>query len=380
MFPDKAVVSLGVGEFVALLNQNLEYSFSNIIITGELANLRVSKGKWLYFDLKDDTAMVKFFGTVYQLPGPLENGMLLKVQGTPRLHQQYGFSVSVTSIQLTGAGTILRAAQLLQAQLQAEGLFAPERKRPLAYPPARIGLITSRQSAAYADFVKILNARWGGIRIELIDVLVQGEQAPAQIVRAIEQFNEQAVPPEVLVVIRGGGSTEDLAAFNTEIVTRVVAASRIPTLVAIGHEIDISLAELAADQRGSTPSNAAELLVPDRAEAQNQLASYRQQLVEAGELALRQARHELVSTGELLRRQLAQIIRDQKSWLQQQQTVLVAFDPTAVLRRGYAIVRSADGKLIRRANQLELKASVSVELSAATFTAKVIHITPPQED
>ena len=120
------------------------------------------------------------------------------------------------SIQPAGEGSIKKAAQLLRAKLAAEGLFDEARKRALPYPPARIGLITSRQSAAYADFIKILEARWRGLEIELIDVQVQGEIAPAQITAAIEQFNAAAEPPEVLILIRGGGSAEDLAAFSSE--------------------------------------------------------------------------------------------------------------------------------------------------------------------
>ncbi|MGH7193321.1 MAG: exodeoxyribonuclease VII large subunit, partial [Candidatus Saccharimonadales bacterium] len=255
---------LGVSDFVALINQTLEFAYTNVTITGELANLRVSKNRWLYFDLKDEGASVRFFGTVYNLPGPLEDGMLLKVRGQPRLHPSYGFSVNVMNISPAGEGTIRRAAQLLQAKLAKEGLFDESRKRPLPYPPSRIGLITSKQSAAYADFVKILDARWHGLGVEVIDVQVQGEAAPPQLAAALEQFNALAVPPEVIVLIRGGGSAEDLAAFSTEQVARAVAASRVPTLAAIGHETDLSLAELAADVRASTPSNAAELLVPDR--------------------------------------------------------------------------------------------------------------------
>jgi len=155
-------VVLGVSDFVALVNQTFEYAFSGVVIRGELANFRVSKNKWVYFDLKDDMATVRFFGTVYQLSGPLEDGMVLRVRGMPKLHPQYGFSITVQNISLEGEGTIKRAAELLQAKLTAEGLFAPERKRPLPYPPAKIGLVTSTESAAYADFIKILNARWCG--------------------------------------------------------------------------------------------------------------------------------------------------------------------------------------------------------------------------
>ena len=257
-------LTLTVSEFVAVLNQTLEFAYPNVTVSGELANFRVSKNRWVYFDLKDEESSVKFFGTIYQLPGPLEDGMMLAVSGMPRLHPLYGFSVNVVSIRPVGEGSIKKAAKLLEAKLAGEGLFDLERKRPLPYPPTHIGLITSAESAAYRDFVKVLGARWGGIKISLIDVQVQGEVSPAQLVAAIEQFNQAAEPPEVLVVTRGGGSAEDLQAFSTEQVTRAVAASRIPTLVAIGHEVDISLAELAADQRASTPSNAAELLVPDR--------------------------------------------------------------------------------------------------------------------
>ncbi len=218
----------------------------------------------MYFDLKDDESSVKFFGTVYALPGPLEDGMVVRVSGSPRLHPQYGFSVNYTNIQPVGEGSLRKAADLLAAKLEKEGLFAPERKRALPYPPGRVALITAGGSAAYADFVKILNARWRGVAVEHFDVLVQGEQAPGQIVSAIAAANALAAVPDVLVLTRGGGSAEDLAAFSTEPVVRAVAGSRVPTLVAIGHEVDFSLAELAADRRASTPSNAAELLTPDR--------------------------------------------------------------------------------------------------------------------
>jgi exodeoxyribonuclease VII large subunit len=347
-------VELGVSEFVALLNQTLEYAYPNVIITGELANLRVSKNRWLYFDLKDETATVKFFGTVYQLPGPLEDGMLLKVRGQPRLHPLYGFSVNVLSLQPAGEGTIKRAAQLLQAKLEREGLFDESRKRPLPYPPARVGLITSKQSAAYADFMKILNARWHGVEVELIDVQVQGEAAPAQLVGALEQFNAQAEPPETLVLIRGGGSAEDLAAFSTEQVTRAVAASRVPTLVAIGHEIDLSLAELAADARASTPSNAAELLVPDRRETLAGLDRAGKQLEQLVGRRLESLKAELAVDMADLDQGWQAFITRQRQNIGLNGQLLKAFDPEAALARGYALVRqTGTGKLVRSAAALK---------------------------
>lgn len=363
-------LELGVSDFVALLNQTLEFAYPDVTIVGELANFRVSKNRWVYFDLKDELASVKFFGTVYQLPGPLEEGMLLKVRGQPRLHQLYGFSVNIQSIQPAGEGTIRRAAELLLAKLQAEGLFDESRKRPLPYPPSRIGLITSRQSAAYADFIKIINSRWQGIDISLIDVQVQGEPASAQIVAAIDQFNAQAEPPETLVIIRGGGSAEDLAAFSTEQVTRAVAASRVPTLVAIGHENDIALAELATDRRASTPSNAAELLVPDRTHVLGALKATVLQLEQAGQRRLQAVRDNLAVQQLLLERSMGQVLTYSRQTLQGHSQLLTAFNPEAVLRRGYAIVR-ANGQVIRKVKALEGGAIVHVQVAEGRFTAKV---------
>jgi exodeoxyribonuclease VII large subunit len=370
VLPDSPEISLTVSDFVALLNQTLEYSLAGVVVVGELANLRVSKNRWLYFDLKDETCTVKFFGTVYQLPGPLEDGMMLRVKGNPRLHNQYGFSVNVTSIQPAGEGTIKRAAQLLEAKLQAEGLFDAARKRPLPHPPQRIGLITSRQSAAYADFIKILDARWRGMDVEVIDVQVQGEAAVPQITAALEQFNAEAEPPEVLVMIRGGGSPEDLAAFSSEQVTRAVAASRVPTLVAIGHEIDVSLAELAADQRASTPSNAAELLVPDRKQLLSALPAYSKQLHQG----VLQRLHEVARTTHDADKALTRLFQDRsQGWklgLERQQLLLAALSPTAILQRGYAIVRS-DGQALRGVQALRAGAIVDVQLAKGSFAATV---------
>ena len=370
MLPETTGLEMTVSEFVALLNQTLEYAYPNVVITGELANLRVSKNRWVYFDLKDELATVKFFGTVYQLPGPLEDGMLLKVRGQPRLHQLYGFSVNVMSIQPAGEGTIKRAAELLRVKLMAEGLFEESRKRSLPYPPARIGLVASKQSAAYADFIKILDARWQGVTIEHIDVQVQGEVAPAQIVGAIEQFNARAEPPEVLVVIRGGGSAEALAAFSTEQVTRAVAGSRVPTLVAIGHEIDLSLAELAADRRASTPSNAAELLVPDRAQARLALRTSVEQLQQAGRRQFQLAHSHLQLQAAELEQRVRQILNQAATAVKNQSQLLDALNPQAILRRGYAIVRQG-GQPVRGVRTLSTGGIVDVQVSDGGFTATV---------
>ena len=371
-------ITFSVSEFVAILNQTLEYAYPSVTITGELANFRVSKNRWVYFDLKDDTATVRFFGTVYMLPGPLEDGMMVTVRGTPKLHQQYGFSVTAQSIQPVGEGSIKKAAQLLQAKLAAEGLFDPERKRPLPYPPKHIGLITSGESAAYRDFVKILNARWGGMQVTLIDVQVQGEASPAQIVQAIQQFNQMAAPPDVLVVTRGGGSAEDLQAFSTEQVTRAVAASRIPTIVAIGHEVDISLAELAADQRASTPSNAAELLVPDRKAMLASLQAQRERLGHLAERAAHDARHAIKLHKESLLNGMQSILNQEKQQIALRKQILIAFDPQAALSRGYALVRKGKDCIVA-GSDVSVGDELDVQLKDAHLTTTVKGITMIEE-
>lgn len=368
--PSSEPLKLSVSEFIAFANQTLEYAYPSVVIQGELANFRVSKNKWVYFDLKDDESSLKFFATVYQLNGPLEDGMLLEVRGTPRLHNLYGFSVTVQQIALVGEGTIKRASKLLETKLAQEGLFDPIRKRALPYPPERIGLITSAESAAYADFKKIINARWSGLDITLRDVQVQGANAPQQIVNAIQAFNQQPEQPEVLVVTRGGGSAEDLQAFNAESVVRTVASSRIPTIVAVGHEIDTSLAELAADVRASTPSNAAELLVPDKTQVLAGLTQVRRMLDRLLGDTVGTRRERLRVISQALQQQTWSTLDAATIRLRHQQDILRAYNPQSALTRGYAYV-SADQKIITSGKQFKPGAIVNITLSDAVITAEV---------
>jgi exodeoxyribonuclease VII large subunit len=361
---------LAVSDFVALVNQAFEMAFPTVVVVGELANFKVSKNRWVYFDLKDDAASMRCFGTVYMLPGPLEDGMLVEVRGMPKMHQQFGFSFNIQSIRPVGEGALRKAAELLQAKLLAEGLFDEDRKRPLPYPPRRVGLITSGESAAYADFIKVLAGRWGGVEIQLADVQVQGEPAPRQIVAALQYFNELADPPDVLVLVRGGGSADDLAAFSVESVVRAVAASRVPTLVAIGHEVDVSLAELAADQRASTPSNAAELLVPDRREALARLEMEKESLGDNLLARLDDQKLELQDAVVVLGDRLTRLIDDRQVSLANIRRLAGAFNPGLALARGFAIVRR-DGKAVRRAADLKGDDIVDITLADGALRARV---------
>jgi exodeoxyribonuclease VII large subunit len=365
---------LSPSDFVGLLNQTLEIAYPIVAIEGELSSFRISKNRWVYFDLKDEFASVQFFGSVYQLPGPLEDGLSVRVVGNPRLHPRFGFSISFQSIQPVGEGALKKAADLLARKLELEGLFANERKRPLPAIPAHIGLITAAGSAAYADFMKIINARWGGLTISVIDVLVQGDSSPGQLVKAIGHFNKSARPPEVLVMTRGGGSAEDLAAFSDERVVRAVAASRIPMLVAIGHEVDVSLAELAADMRASTPTNAAGLVVPDKSQEMANLEYEKRHL--AGRLSeLHQAhRRDLADAKNYLTGQLRNILKEEHQALESLKNLSRLLDPKAALRRGYAIV-SYGGKHLKSVSGVSAGHNLLIDLADGKIDSTVNKVT-----
>lgn len=366
---------LSPAEFVAWLNQTLELAYPLVTIEGELSNFRVSKNRWVYFDLRDDEASVKFFGTVYNLPGPLEDGLKIRVVGSPRLHPRFGFSVNISSIAPVGEGSIKKAADLLAAKLQAEGLFELERKRPLPAIPETIGLITAANSAAYADFIKILGERWGGVEVRLADVYVQGAQAPLQLVRAIEYFNELSNLPDVLVVTRGGGSAEDLAAFSDERVVRAIAASRIPTLVAVGHEVDVSLAELAADMRASTPTNAAQVVVPSRDEVLSGLAAIKKSFTSSIEAQLQNAGANQQSSREYLTSQVTLLLKDIQNELISNRKLFSVFNPEAALKRGYAIV-SRGRQHITSVKGLKPGQGLNIRLADGTIGANVQEVQP----
>ena len=252
-------------EFIGVVNQTLEYAYASVLITGEVASFKVNQGKWVFFDLKDEESSVSCFMTLWSLRTPLEDGMKVTVRAVPKLTKWGKFSLTVDMVQPVGEGSLKKAFELLKKKLGAEGLFDPAKKRSLPEDLTKIGVISSTQAAGYADFIKIVDARWGGMKITTAHTQVQGIDAPDQIIRALRYFNERG-EVQTIVILRGGGSADDLSCFNDEKLVREIATSRIPVVTGIGHEVDESLADLAADIRASTPSNAAEMLTPDRAE------------------------------------------------------------------------------------------------------------------
>ena len=329
-----------VSEFIDVCNDALDLAYRNIIIEGEVASFKVNQGKWVFFDLKDDQSSLGCFLPLFQLRVPLEDGMKVKVQGVPKLTKWGKFSFTVKSIIPVGDGSIKKAFDLLKAKLEKEGLFDPLKKRPLPDDLTKIGVISSTQAAGYADFIKILNERWGGLNVQVAHTGVQGFGATEQIIRALDYFNQQA-EMQVIAIIRGGGSADDLAIFNDEKLVRAVAASRIPVITGIGHEVDQSLVDLAADIEASTPSNVAQLLTPDRqAEVRNLHAT----IMRAKNQLFSQINFISSSTLGTLdgaKRQLLSNITAELSRLEHTQKILEHLNPEQVLVQGYAIVTGA---------------------------------------
>lgn len=250
-------------EFISVVNQTLEYAYSAVMITGEVASFKVNQGKWVFFDLKDENSSVSCFMPLWDLRVPLEDGMKVVIRGVPKLTKWGRFSITVSAVKPVGEGSLKKAYELLKKKLTAEGLFDPTKKRVLPSDLTKLGVISSTQAAGYTDFIKIINARWGGMKVTVAHTQVQGMDAPDQIIRALKYFNERS-DVQAIAILRGGGSADDLSCFNDEKLVREIAASKIPVITGIGHEVDESLADLAADVRASTPSNAAEMLTKDR--------------------------------------------------------------------------------------------------------------------
>lgn len=332
-------IRLSVSDFVGLVNQTFDYTMPNIVIVGEVSGYNVRQGKWVRFKLKDEQSAVDFFGSTYQVRQPLEDGMVVAVVGKPRLSDKWGFSVSIQSVQPVGEGSIKKGFELLKKKLDAEGLFDVERKRPLPELPMRIGVISSTQAAGYTDFIKILNGRWGGMQIEVASTLVQGVRAPGQIIRAIEHFNQSGEPPEVIVIVRGGGDADDLAAFNDEALVRTIASSRIPTLVGVGHEIDVTLADMVSDVRAATPTNAAQLLVPDRRELIERSRGIVRSLIPTFQARIGDDRRDVEGMLESAEFMITERLRGFKDEVSNTVRLLRQYDPSVVLARGYALVR-----------------------------------------
>ena len=365
-------VIFSVSDAVALFNQMFETATPTITVVGEVANFKINQGKWVFFDIKDEESSLNCFMSVFNLRTAIEDGMQVAVTVRPTITKWGKFSLTVQTIRPVGEGAIKRAFELLRAKLDAEGLFAPEKKRILPALPTRIGVISSTDAAGYRDFVKILGERFGGLHIEVAHVQVQGQAAAEQIMAALRFFNESPESPEVIAILRGGGSRDDLIAFDDEMLVRAVAASRVPTLTGIGHEIDTTLVDLAADVRASTPSNAAEILVPDKREIIAQTDARLRHLIEKTGNNLKMAETRLDDNRANLLGRLDGIVNKLENQLKIFSTTLKQLNPKTVLQRGYAIMRDVSGKII---NTSKKGSTIYLETNVAEIEAEVQKVT-----
>lgn len=370
-------------EFINVVNQTLDYAYSSVLLTGEVGSFKVNQGKWVFFDLKDDESSVPCFMTLWNLRMPLEDGMKVVVRGVPKVTKWGKFSFTVNAVKPVGEGSLKKAYEMLKKKLTKEGLFDPAKKRKIPEDISRLGVISSTQAAGYADFIKILNARWGGMKVQVAHTQVQGLDAPDQIIRALKYFNERS-EVEAIAILRGGGSADDLAAFNDEELVRAVAASKIPVITGIGHEVDESLCDLAADVRASTPSNAAEMLTRDRVEEKSKLTrtmrAARQSILQEIERARANNRETvervsrslkakfiepmLAANREKIERALKEISRkyhELENDLRHKMKLLEVLNPEKVLSQGYAILsgKISPGEMIDiTTHDKEIKAEV----------------------
>ena len=336
--PQPHEVIYSVSDFIATSNDIFEKSFPSVLIEGEISSFKVNQNKFVFFDLKDEESVLGCFMTVWQLRFPLEDGMKVVAQVKPKLTNWGKFSLTVEKITPKGEGSLKKSLEILKEKLTREGLFDENRKRRIPQDLQKIAVISSTQAAGYADFIKIINERWGGLKIIVAHTQVQGMAASDQIIRAIDFLNSQSELPDVIAIIRGGGSADDLAVFNDEKLVRAVANSRVPIITGIGHEIDQSLCDLAADFAASTPSNVAQVLTPNKFD---EMRFLRSKILRTNDLLLlkiaelKKANRE---KNQEIRDRILQNILDQKREIQAKKRILESYNPQNILAKGYALI------------------------------------------
>ncbi len=385
--------AISVSQFVEIINETLEMTYPVVDVIGEIASYREWNNRLAFMDLKDEGAVVSCMIPLQMLNTPVEEGMQICVSATPKVTNKGRFSLNIRKLELVGEGALRRAFELLKTKLEQEGLFAPERKRPLPRFPERIAVVTSLDSAAYQDFLKTLKQRWGGLEILAVHTQVQGEAAPEQLVDALSYVNQLPEPVDAVVVTRGGGSLEDLAAFNSEPVVRAIASSRVPTVVGVGHETDTSLADMVADVRATTPTDVARHIVPDRLELQNVIRQYKRTITQSTNDAIKESRTQVAQrvrtlqhavtisryreltrySAKTLTHRQQQLLKRNKDYVVGLKRTLEGFDPQAVLRRGYAVVRQRDS-VLHEAGRVSVGDQVMIQLHKGTLDAEVTDV------
>jgi exodeoxyribonuclease VII large subunit len=389
---------LTVSQLTAQVQALLESAFPAVWVLGEISSFKRHSSGHVYFNLKDREAVIRaviWRSTAVRVKAPLAEGVEVLVRGRLGVYAPRGdYQLYVEAVQLQGAGAQELALRLLKEKLAKLGYFAVERKRPLPRLPRRIAVVTSPTGAAVRDILEKLAQRWPLAEVWVCAVRVQGATAPNEIVAALERLNGLA-QIDVILLGRGGGSTDDLAAFNTEVVAHAIFKSQIPIVAAIGHEIDVTIADLIADCRALTPTDAVVRATPDSAELLQGLHEYRRRLGESllgrAEIVrerldamaqrrvfrfplerLRERERLLDDAEERLARAVGQRAALAKQCADAQAARLQALSPLNVLARGYSLTRTADGaRIIHSASQVRPGDRVEVLLAAGRLLAEV---------
>ncbi|WP_425617162.1 exodeoxyribonuclease VII large subunit [Anatilimnocola sp. NA78] len=397
---------LSVSQLNAAIQGTLQTGFSSISVSGEISEVSRPQSGHIYFTLKDDTAQVRAIlwrTSAMRLKFVLEEGQQVICRGDIDVYTPRGtYQLVVKQVEPQGEGALQLAFRQLQLRLAAEGLFHPARKRQLPRFPRRIGFVTSPSGAAIHDFVQVIRRRFKGVELLVIPAKVQGPGAAADIVRGIQLANRLRPALDVLVVGRGGGSIEDLWCFNEEPVVRAIFASRVPVVSAVGHEVDVTLADLVADVRALTPTEAAERVVPSGSELREQLNAFARRLKTSLANQLFSARRhlELLANRRVLTHPLDRIrersrrldelgtnmeqamrrkIKRQRESLLSTAARLESLSPLQVLTRGYSVTQTESGDVVRRAAQVTVGDVIRTRLQHGELVSKVESIQEPTE-
>jgi len=367
-------------------------NLQDLWVTGEISNLSRPASGHLYFTLKDKTSSLRcvmWKNRAMQIKTALQNGLEVEAHGVLGVYEKSGqYQLYVDFIRPKGEGALFQEFQRLKTQLEMEGLFDPARKRPIPSWPTRIGIVTSPSGAAFQDMKDTLNRRFPLVKILLSPSSVQGDNAPGEICAALERLYH--LEPDVILIGRGGGSIEDLWAFNDEKVARTLAESPVPVISGVGHETDFTITDFVADLRAPTPTAAAELAVPDQSELRLGLGESRIRLARSVQSAISDQRWKMenfstqiarlspqnqISNGrqrldELngrLDRGMGTLIKSSRDRCLSYQARLSALNPEAILKRGYAIVANEEGATVYQVSQASTGEILQVRVSDGEF-------------
>lgn len=350
---------------VNTINQNFNYNYPLITISGEVANFKINQNKFVFFDIKDSNSTVNCFMMLFAMKMPIQDGMQIIAKVEPKITDWGKFSLTVKEIKPVGEGNIKKSLDIIKDKLAKEGIFDQSRKRLIPRSSNNIAVISSTEAAGYADFIKIINERWGGIKIRVAHTQVQGESASKQIINAVDYFNQVQDLPDLIVIIRGGGSANDLMAFNDELLARTIAGSRVPVITGIGHEIDCTLSDLAADFAGSTPSNVAQIITRDRQDEIIYLNNYINNFSKKIVHILDEKKNEINITINNIHSYIMHNIDNELHNLNSKIRLLDNLNPQKVLSQGYALVRG----------KVEINSIIDIETNSNIIKAEVKDVT-----